>query len=336
MIDFSDFYQQIAKNRLSHWLHCLPGQLHDWQKTHLHGDLARWVRALHKLPKISTERVELTNSVSIGRPGEISSGETKKIASLLGQFHPWRKGPFEVHGISIDTEWRSDWKWDRLVPHISPLKHRYVLDVGCGSGYHLWRMMGAGAKMAVGIDPSQLFLCQFEAIKHFANGYNGIQVLPLGIEELPELRAFDTVFSMGVLYHRRSPIDHLLQLKAQLRGGGELVLETLVIDGDEHQVLVPGERYGKMRNVWFIPSSAALVGWLNKCGFENIRVVDESATTLQEQRRTDWMRNESLADFLDPKDPTKTIEGYPAPKRTIIIANKPIDPQYQQQEGSYE
>ena len=336
MIDFSDFYQQIAKCRLQHWLHCLPAQLHAWQKDNLHGDLPRWARALHKLPHIDTDRIELTDSVSIGRPGEISSGEQKKVNNLLEQFHPWRKGPFEIHGVHIDTEWRSDWKWERVLPHISPLKHRYVLDVGCGSGYHLWRMRGAGAKMAVGIDPSALFLCQFEAVKHFTNVHKGIQVLPLGIEELPELRAFDTVFSMGVLYHRRSPIDHLLQLKAQLCDGGELVLETLVIDGDEHQILVPGERYAKMRNVWFIPSSAALVSWLGKCGFENIRVVDESTTSLDEQRRTEWMRNESLADFLDPQDASKTIEGYPAPKRTIIIANKPVDPQHHQQEAQYE
>ncbi|WP_417605060.1 tRNA 5-methoxyuridine(34)/uridine 5-oxyacetic acid(34) synthase CmoB [Oceanimonas baumannii] len=333
MIDFSDFYQQIAKSRLSHWLHCLPAQLHEWQKQHQHGDLARWSRALRKLPAIHTQHIELKNKVAIGQPGALSTGEQKKIESLLGQFHPWRKGPFEVHGIHIDTEWRSDWKWERLKPHISPLKYRYVLDVGCGSGYHLWRMLGEGAEMAVGIDPSQLFLCQFEAIKHFANNHKGIQLLPLGIEDLPELRAFDTVFSMGVLYHRRSPIDHLLQLKAQLHDGGELVLETLVIDGDENQVLVPGERYGKMRNVWFIPSSAALVGWLTKCGFENIRVVDENITTQDEQRRTDWMRNESLADFLDPNDASKTIEGYPAPKRAIIVANKPTDPQYRPQES---
>lgn len=336
MIDFSEFYQQIAKSRLQHWLHCLPAQLYEWQKGQLHGDLPRWGRALRKLPSTHTHYLELTDSVSIGRSDEISSGEQKKITSLLDQFHPWRKGPFTVHGIDIDTEWRSDWKWDRLAPHISPLKHRYVLDVGCGSGYHLWRMRGAGAKMAVGIDPSPLFLCQFEAIKHFSNGYKGIQLLPLGIEDLPELSAFDTVFSMGVLYHRRSPIDHLLQLKAQLCDGGELILETLVIEGDEHQVLVPGDRYAKMRNVWFIPSSAALVNWLAKCGFENIRVVNEGVTDLGEQRRTQWMRNESLADFLDPEDSSKTIEGYPAPIRTIIIANKPVDPQNPPLEAHYE
>ena len=83
-------------------------------------------------------------------------------------------------------------------------------------------------------------------------------LLPLGIQELPDLRAFDTVFSMGVLYHRKSPIEHIEQLRNQLKDDGELVLETLVVDGDENQVLMPSDRYGKMRNVWFLPSSAAL------------------------------------------------------------------------------
>ena len=127
---------------------------------------------------------------------------------------------------------------------------------------------------------------------------------------------------MGVLYHRRSPIDHLFQLRDQLRDGGELVLETLIVDGGPNEVLVPGERYAQMRNVWFIPSAAALVGWLEKCGFENVRIVDQSLTTTDEQRRTPWMRNDSLAEFLDPTDPTLTIEGHPAPKRAVLVASR--------------
>jgi tRNA (mo5U34)-methyltransferase len=234
---------------------------------------------------------------------------------------PWRKGPFNLHGINIDTEWRSDWKWDRLLPHISDLTNRTVLDIGCGSGYHLWRMRGAGAEFVVGIDPSDLFLSQFQAIKHF-NPDPKVHLLPLGVEQLPELNAFDTVFSMGVLYHRRSPIDFLSQLKAQLKPGGELILETLVVEGDVNTVLVPTDRYAKMRNVWFIPSTEALVLWMQRVGFKNVRVVDNDHTSLDEQRKTDWMTTESLADFLDPNDPNKTIEGYPAPLRAIIIANK--------------
>jgi tRNA (mo5U34)-methyltransferase len=148
-------------------------------------------------------------------------------------------------------------------------------------------------------------------------------VLPLGIEQLPELAAFDTVFSMGVLYHRRSPLDHLYQLKNQLVSEGELVLETLVVPGDRHQVLVPGDRYAQMRNVYFIPSAEALKCWLEKCGFVDVSIADICPTSTEEQRRTDWMTSESLAEFLDPQDPTKTIEGYPAPIRAVLIAKKP-------------
>ena len=266
--------------------------------------------------------MDFIDSVTVGSGEQLSPGEKEKLENLLRLFMPWRKGPFHIHGIHIDTEWRSDWKWDRVKQHISPLKNRTVLDVGCGSGYHMWRMLGSGAKRVVGIDPSPLFLCQFEAVKRLAGTHHPVHLLPLGIEELPPLDAFDTVFSMGVLYHRRSPIDHLLQLRDQLRTGGELVLETLVIDGDENAVLVPQDRYGKMNNVWFIPSVAALMLWLKKCDFTDIRCVDTDVTALAEQRRTDWMPNESLVEYLDPNDITKTVEGYPAPKRATIIAVK--------------
>jgi len=137
------------------------------------------------------------------------------------------------------------------------------------------------------------------------------------------LQAFDTVFSMGVFYHRRSPVDHLYQLRQCLKPGGELVLETLVIEGDEHQVLLPEDRYAQMRNVWFIPSSKAVILWLKRCGFKNIKLVDESYTSLDEQRSTDWMQFHSLEEFLDPEDTKKTIEGYPAPLRALITAEAP-------------
>ncbi|WP_371189050.1 tRNA 5-methoxyuridine(34)/uridine 5-oxyacetic acid(34) synthase CmoB [Thalassotalea maritima] len=317
---FNKFYQQIAGNRLAHWLTSLPQQLADWQKNELHGEFSKWQKTIDALPKTQPNHIDISTSVTIGRDGDINLGQQKRIEALLKNLKPWRKGPYHVHGVHIDTEWRSDFKWDRLAPHISDLNNRYVLDIGCGSGYHLWRMRGAGAKFVVGIDPTQLFMMQFQAMQHFIND-DAVNLLPLGVEHLPELKAFDTVFAMGVLYHRKSPIDFLQQLKAQLAPGGELVLETLVIEGDENTVLVPGERYAKMRNVWFIPSSAALVFWMQRLGFKNVRVVNTDQTAFEEQRKTKWMDTESLQDFLDPNDPNKTIEGYPAPLRTIIVAN---------------
>ena len=269
------------------------------------------------------DQVDLKNSVTIGSSTPFQTGELKKLESLLKTFHPWRKGPYTVHDIHIDTEWRSDWKWDRVLPHISPLKNRSVLDVGCGNGYHMWRMLGEGARLTVGIDPSHLFLVQFEAIRKLMGDDQRAHLLPLGIEQLPKLEAYDTVFSMGVLYHRRSPLDHLIQLKDQLVSGGELVLETLVIEGDENAVLVPVDRYAQMRNVYFFPSARALKRWLEQVGFEDVRIVDENVTTVGEQRTTEWMTHNSLPDYLDPNDPSKTVEGHPAPRRAVLVATKP-------------
>lgn len=198
-----------------------------------------------------------------------------------------------------------------------------VLDVGCNNGYYLWRMLGAGAELAVGIDPMTLFFFQFMAIRKLLGNEQRAQVLPLKIEDMPPLEAFDVVFSMGVLYHRRSSLDHLYQLKDQLIPSGQLVLETLVIEGKDDQVLIPEKEYAKMRNVYFIPSVALLKSFLKKCGFINVDVVNVMHTITDEQHRTDWMNSESLSDFLDPKDYRKTIEGYPAPCRAMLIADKP-------------
>ncbi|EIJ67786.1 tRNA 5-methoxyuridine(34)/uridine 5-oxyacetic acid(34) synthase CmoB [Pasteurella bettyae] len=321
MIDFRPFYQQIATSDLSSWLESLPLQLKEWQ-TQTHGEYEKWVKIIDFLPHLSADHIDLKHAVKAENDQPLSVGEQQRIIYHLKQLMPWRKGPYHLYGIHIDCEWRSDFKWNRVLPHLSPLQNRLILDVGCGSGYHMWRMVGEGAKMVIGIDPTELFLCQFEAVRKLLNNDRRAHLIPLGIEAMQPLGVFDTVFSMGVLYHRKSPLDHLTQLKNQLRIGGELVLETLVIDGDENTVLVPKDRYAKMKNVYFIPSVDALVNWLQKVGFTNIRCVDVEVTSLKEQRKTEWLENESLIDFLDPNDHRKTIEGYPAPKRAVIIANK--------------
>lgn len=316
---FNDFYALIAKTPLSPWLETLPAQLAHWSREALHGDFKQWQKVLQNLPAASLSSVDIRSQVRLGAQGDLSDGARQRLEVLLRQLMPWRKGPFEICGLPIDTEWRSDWKWDRVLPHLAPLQHRSVLDVGCGSGYHLWRMRGAGAELVVGIDPSQLFFCQFQAIKHFYPDPQ-VHLLPIGIDDLPVLKAFDTVFSMGVLYHRRAPLDFLQQLKNQLKPGGQLVLETLVVAGDAQTALMPTDRYAKMRNVWFIPSTAALTLWLERVGFRDVRVVDLNQTSLDEQRATPWMQNESLVDFLHPTDHSKTIEGYPAPLRAVLVA----------------
>ncbi|TDQ59729.1 tRNA (mo5U34)-methyltransferase [Mesocricetibacter intestinalis] len=321
MIDFRPFYQQIATSNLSAWLETLPLQLKRWEKQ-THGEYAKWAKVIDFLPQLSAERIDLKQAVRAESDTPLSEGQRQRLIYHLKQLMPWRKGPYHLHGVHIDCEWRSDFKWERVLPHLAPLRDRTVLDVGCGSGYHMWRMLGEGAATVIGIDPTELFLCQFEAVRKLLNNDRRANLIPLGIEEMQALGVFDTVFSMGVLYHRKSPLDHLTQLRSQLRPGGELVLETLVVEGDVNTVLVPADRYAKMKNVYFIPSVDCLINWLQKTGFHNVRCVDVATTSLQEQRKTEWLENESLIDFLDPQDQSKTVEGYPAPQRAVILANK--------------
>ena len=325
MIDYTQLYAGVQHTpALRPWLTSLPQQIAQGLDPQRWGDLPDWESVLTALPELTPSSVTFKDEVRAGSAGDASPEQRQQLETQLRKLHPWRKGPWNLFGIHIDTEWRSDWKWDRVSPHLESLKDRLVLDVGCGSGYHCWRQYGAGARRVIGIDPSAKFVAQFYAAKKYLGMDAPVDVLPLGIEALPpRLQAFDTTFSMGVLYHRRSPLDHLRELRETLRPGGQLVLETLVIDGGPGECLVPEGRYAKMRNVWFFPSTATLEGWLRTVGFTNPRTVDLDRTSLEEQRSTDWMHFESLVDFLDPADHSKTIEGHPAPQRATIVATAP-------------
>ncbi len=314
------------------WLKKLPDWLSAIKNKDRYAHAPYYESVINKLPEVLPNDIDL-NHACITAKVAFEHSDYRKTEALLKNLMPWRKGGFiigdETHQIHIDTEWRSDLKWDRVLPHISDLSGKRVLDVGGGSGYHGFRMLGVGASSVVVIDPSCLFYHQFMAIRHFLGemtnrfGQSPIHFIPVGLEELPNGGLFHTVFCMGVLYHRASPFDCLLQLKNQLLKGGELVLETLVVEGDENTVLVPKDRYAMMNNVYFLPSVAALTLWLEKAGFVDVHCVDISTTTSDEQRATDWMTYHSLSDFLDPDDDSKTIEGYPRPVRAVMVAKKP-------------
>jgi tRNA (mo5U34)-methyltransferase len=317
---FGAFLDRLAAAGFAPWVPALVGLTAQRLDPGAHGDLPRWRAALKAMPR-PTSGVATLDAPVVGVAGVIDLQHRSRLREALMALHPWRKGPFNLYGVEIESEWRSDWKWDRLAPHLSPLAGRRVLDVGCGNGYHAWRALGAGADLILGIDPTLLYVMQFLAVAGLI-GSPLVAVLPLALEDLPpDMTGFDTLFSMGVLYHRRSPLDHLRALHRLLRPGGELVLETLVVEGQVGQVLAPAGRYARMRNVWAIPTPATLATWVADCGFRRARVVDVTATTRLEQRRTEWMRFESLAEALDPEDPGRTLEGLPAPRRGLVIAS---------------
>lgn len=334
--NFSQLYQELALAgqeipQLINWLAVLPQSLAKALNPKRYPEFNYWWQAVEKLPQLAAEINLDAAAITATSTQELAAGEVAKITNLLKILMPWRKGPFDLHGIFIDTEWRSDFKWNRLAPHLAQLTDfqlagAKVLDVGGGNGYHAWRLAGAGAGLTLCIDPTVKYFAQFEAVKKLLASRLASKVfhLPLALEDLPpQLEAFDLVLSMGVLYHRQNPIQHLYELKDCLRPGGVLTLETLVIDGDATSCLVPEDRYAAMNNVWFLPSIALLTIWLKKCGFTDINCVDVNTTSLEEQRSTDWMEFQSLANFLHPENPSLTREGYPAPKRAILLARKP-------------
>jgi len=288
--------------------------------------LERWLQELHPLLE---QRMSASNHGDFTRWREIlevlsaDTNEPERLRALLLELSPWRKGPFNVAGIEIDSEWRSDLKWSRIKNDVKPLDGRSVLDVGCGNGYYALQMRAAGADRVIGIDPTLLYVVQFIAVNTFVKD-SAVHVLPLRLEETPSADgAFDTTFSMGVLYHQRSPVDHLRQLRTTLKRGGQLVLETLYIPGEESCACTPPDRYARMRNVWLLPTIAELTTWMKRCGYRDIEVVDQSITTTDEQRTTEWMTFESLREALDPDDPSITVEGWPAPRRVVVTALNP-------------
>ncbi len=317
------FLADAATLGLSPWLDELRQLLEVKQHyiTQIDGKGKRYLGVMERLFSVQPSAFDFTNAaVSIGQAEDLSPQQREELTLLLHQLDPWRKGPFKLFGIEIDSEWVSSLKWQRVKDQIAPLKGRRVLDIGCSNGYYLFRMAAEEPQLLLGIEPYLTFYFQHLLLQHFARLPN-LYCLPVKFEELPPINNyFDTVFSMGVLYHRRSPLDTLVEMHRCLRTGGELVLETLIIEGGEDLCLCPQKHYAKMNNVYFLPTGACLTNWLERSGFRDVRCIDITRTSSVEQRETAWMQTESLLDFLDPTDPTRTLEGYPAPLRATFCA----------------
>lgn len=289
---------------------------------HPKGNFHKYLRVVDQLPDQTPSVIHLdTPAVSVGTSADISGEERQQLETLLKQLSPWRKGPFNLFGIHVDAEWRSDMKWDRVAPHLPDLAGKRILDIGASNGYYMFRMAAHNPALVLGLEPQSAFFCQYLAIQKLMNREN-VACLPATHEELPQMKGFfDLVLCMGILYHRRSPLDMLKEIHDCLRpSAGTLVLENLVLEGKNHVCLFPENRYAKMRNIYFIPDLAVMVSWLARAGFKDIQCLDVTLTTLAEQRKTDWIQTESLSDFLDPHDPAKTVEGYPGPVRAVFMA----------------
>lgn len=293
--------------------------------------LSDWRQVTQDLPEFHSDSRLESGEPKLSLDGTWS--DLDAAIQTLQRLHPWRKGPVYLGDLFIDTEWRSDWKWTRALPHLNEqnaLQGAKVLDIGCGNAYHCWRAFGEGASFVLGVDPTRLFHYQYRVCSDLFNRYAPqsndepypVHHVPLTLEDLDDcvLPLFDVVFSMGVLYHRREPQAHLKSLQKHFTPqGGKLIMETIVTPNSEP--FYPEGRYAQMRNVWCLPDVNTLLEWLEEAGYQNPRLIDLTTTTLQEQRQTEWMRFYSLNQALNADNPELTIEGHPAPIRAMVLAD---------------
>jgi tRNA (mo5U34)-methyltransferase len=227
-----------------------------------------------------------------------------------------------VFGIDIDAEWRSERKWNRILPELPELAGRVVADIGSNNGYYLFRMAAHQPSFALGFEPYVQHYYTFHTLNSFA-GQERLHTELLGIEHLPLFPGcFDVIFCLGILYHRPSPLEALRDLHTALVPGGQLILESQAIPGAEPVALFPERTYAKVPGTWFVPTASCLHNWLTRSGFRRVRLFCEHAMSGAEQRRTAWMHYESYEDFIDKENPLHTIEGYPAPRRVFFRAEK--------------
>jgi tRNA (cmo5U34)-methyltransferase len=225
---------------------------------------------LLSLPALSTEtnnlHIRIGDVIEIGKKADITIEQYEKIFHCVKELKPWKKGPFQIFDIYIDSEWRSDFKWNRIEssllcdPHtqqVIPIESNHniknskrnlnshnefnrislcdkvIADVGCANGYFMYRMLSHNPKLVLGIDPNIKSFLEFQFFQKFTN-FSNLKFEILQIEHLDLLpNFFDVIFCLGVLYHVSDPIAMLKKLFISMKTGSELIVDCQGIASSE-------------------------------------------------------------------------------------------------------
>ncbi len=317
-MQFLDFLPKAEHEQISRLLR----EKEAWISQEKKGFL-RYRRPLEEMAHLRASHCDFAGDVvRIGRASDLTESEHQRLYAILKGLMPWRKGPFSIFDIDIDSEWRSERKWNRLLPYLPNIEGKIVADIGCNNGYYMFRMLPHAPAFVLGFEPYVHHYFTFNLLNTFARREN-LRVELLGIEHLPLFpESFDVIFCMGILYHRPSPIAALQELSSALKPGGWLMIESQAIPGQEPMALFPEHTYAKVPGTWFVPTTTCLHHWLSRAGFSQVECFCDHAMSSEEQRRTEWMQFESYQDFIDKDNPALTIEGYPAPRRVFFKATK--------------
>lgn len=282
---------------------------------------ARYANALEHAPLIRDIKVSANQAVITLDSKTITPSQSQQLLTSLQEFCPWKKGPFSVFGHQIDSEWRSDIKWQRIDHELGDLTDQNVCDIGCNNGYFLWRLAARAnrPRIIVGIEPMAAHWYSFQLLQRYI-GLEGIYFEPFGVEHLDLMPdCFDTILCLGILYHHTDPVGLLRKMKTSLKKNGRLVIDCQGIEGSDPLALVPQGRYAGASGIWFLPTVPALIHWIRRAGYQDVRCFYSAKLTPEEQRPTSWAEIKSLSDYLSP-DQATTIEGYPAPWRHYVVA----------------
>lgn len=318
----------MPKDYLDAWEEQLEAQkireLREERMVQLPQDRFRKLReATMSIADLETKHLDFSGpAVRLGSKEDLNDEQRARLDAALKAYCPWKKGPFELFGTYIDTEWRSDWKWERITPHRESLKGKFVADIGCHNGYYMFRMLPEKPRLVIGFEPYAKHFWHFQLFQNLVKS-PALHYELLGVEHIDFYpRFFDTIFCLGIIYHHTDPVSLLRKMHKALRPSGEIIIDCQGIPGELPISLTPRTRYAKARAIWFLPTFPCLKNWMARAGFEDIECFFGEPLSTEEQRRTPWADIPSLEDFLDPDDPTLTVEGYPAPWRYYVRAKR--------------
>lgn len=260
-------------------------------------------------------------AIKINCDRHFTKEETALLQQTVMSMKSWRKGPYYINDFYINSEWRDYIKWQRIAPFCTDLRRKTVADVGCSNGYFMFNLLRYQPEKVIGFDPFQICKYQFDFLNYFVKAKQLEFMLKQDLDLADFSQSFDLILYMGVLYHRRDPVQSLKILKDALKPQGKMLIETMILPGESPEPVEIKDRYSLMKNVYYLTTIHGLQRWLEEAGFSDYKLISVSQTSTFEQRTSEYAPFISLEGFLNPENPLETVEGYPGPRRLIIEAS---------------
>ena len=243
------------------------------------------------------------------------------IEKVIESLMPWRKGPYNILGNFIDSEWNSSLKWKRIKPYLSSIKNQNICDLGCNNGYFMFKMLKENPNLILGLDPTIRYYLQFIFLSKNLD-YKNLFFELMGFKELHFFKGiFDLVLCLGILYHHQDPIYILKEIHQSLKKNGKVIIDCQGIKGEKDIALFPKRTYAAKKGFWFLPTLNCLKNWIKRSGFQDYEVIFcEKLDWNKEQRKSQHSPFNSLKEGLLNEE--ATIEGYSVPVRFYLIAYK--------------